>query len=301
MKSEIMEWIKKYWKAILIILALPIVINFILLIPALSPIVGDNVNWLSFWGSYLGAIISAGAAFVILHIQREDAKLENKQNRLSNEEQNNQNRIANKKQNDANRQLQLNIMKYHQQSQWLDNFRNAGLEYYQAFNRNDVVLISNIMWENPHEALNMLKVRFDSIGITSAKFSFFCKRDEAAKLMSKELEKHKEAYVQFLHNLQWLVLYFRQFLPTHRSKSHFLVFLHHSKEKHTNAQITHIINVAQSTPENMVNGNKLYFDNLYNNISSGMPDFSRLVLDSIFEYIKQEQKRIDNILTDNND
>lgn len=292
-----MEWIKKYWKAILIILALPIVINFILLIPALSPIVGDNVNWLSFWGSYLGAIISAGAAFVILHIQREDAKLENKQNRLSNEEQNNQNRIANKKQNDANRQLQLNIMKYHQQSQWLDNFRNASLEYYQAFNKNDIVLISNCMWDNPEEAFNMMKALFDRVAITNAKFSFFCKQDDTAQALQKEINKTHKTYVQFLHDLQWIIQYYKHFLPPMRIKSHFLTFLQKCTDKSSdNYPITHIIVAARSIPENPKNGNQFYFDKLYHNISSGTDDFTRLVRDLIYEYIQQEQERIDNIL-----
>lgn len=58
------EWLKKYWWAILIILALPVVINFILLIPAFSPIVGDNTHWLSFWASYLATIASFAMVFI---------------------------------------------------------------------------------------------------------------------------------------------------------------------------------------------------------------------------------------------
>ena len=75
------DWIKKYWWVFPFILLLPFVINFILLIPAFSPIVGENTDWLSFWGGYLGAIISAGVAFAILHIQRKDNEEDNKNNR----------------------------------------------------------------------------------------------------------------------------------------------------------------------------------------------------------------------------
>ena len=60
------DWLKKYWWAILIILILPVAINFALLVPAFSPIVGEDTDWLAFWGGYLGAIISAGVAFIIL-------------------------------------------------------------------------------------------------------------------------------------------------------------------------------------------------------------------------------------------
>lgn len=96
-----MKLFKKYWWAVLIILALPIVINFLLLVPAFSPIVGENTDWLSFWGGYLGAIVSAGVAFIILYIQRNDNKTQNDSNRTENE-----------KQNEANRHLQLNIIKH---------------------------------------------------------------------------------------------------------------------------------------------------------------------------------------------
>ena len=88
-----MEWLKKYWWVIPFILLLPFVINFILLIPAFSPIVGDNTDWLYFWGGYLGAIISAGVAFVILYIQYQQNNVEN----------------------NKNRQLQISALKYQQE------------------------------------------------------------------------------------------------------------------------------------------------------------------------------------------
>lgn len=69
-----MEWIKKYWWTILIILALPVVINFILLIPAFSPIVGDGTHWLSFWASYLAAIASFAMVLITWWTLRESKK-----------------------------------------------------------------------------------------------------------------------------------------------------------------------------------------------------------------------------------
>lgn len=50
---------KKYWYLFCIcILLIPIIINFLLLIPAVTPIVGTNTDWLRFWSSYLGLIIA---------------------------------------------------------------------------------------------------------------------------------------------------------------------------------------------------------------------------------------------------
>ena len=100
-----MGWIKKYWWIGLLFLVLPVVINFVLLIPAFTPIVGDNTIWLGFWGSYLGAIISASVAFIILAIQHKQNREENKRNRELQIEE-----------NQRNRQLQINVIK-HQQEQ----------------------------------------------------------------------------------------------------------------------------------------------------------------------------------------
>ena len=150
-----MEWIKKHIALIIAIvliiaLILPLGINALYLISTDCEVLHKPSEWTMFWGSYLGAIISAGVAFIILHIQRKD-----------NEKDNNDNRENNKTQNEANRQLQLNIMRYQQEIHWLDNFRSASLEYCHAFNNNDVVLVTNLMWENPKDAFKILKTLYD--------------------------------------------------------------------------------------------------------------------------------------------
>lgn len=54
-----MEILKKYWWCFLAaLIAVPIGLNFILLIPAFTPIVGDNQIWLSFIGTLIGALAS---------------------------------------------------------------------------------------------------------------------------------------------------------------------------------------------------------------------------------------------------
>lgn len=94
-----MEWVKRYWWIAILVLVLPVVMNRILQIPAFTHIVGDSESWLSFWGGYLGAIISAGVAFVILAIQYGQ----------------------NKEENLRNRQLQINVIKHQQEQAWLHN------------------------------------------------------------------------------------------------------------------------------------------------------------------------------------
>ena len=59
-----MEIIKKYWWCFIIaLIVVPIVLNFILLIPAFTPIVGDNQTWLSFIGTLIGALASFAMIF----------------------------------------------------------------------------------------------------------------------------------------------------------------------------------------------------------------------------------------------
>lgn len=54
-----MDWIKKNWCYLIIgIFIIPIVLNFILLIPSKIAIVGNATDWLRFWAAYLGIIIA---------------------------------------------------------------------------------------------------------------------------------------------------------------------------------------------------------------------------------------------------
>ena len=61
--------------SILLILICPILINALMLIPC-KWASGDN-TWIGFWGSYLGSMLSASAAFAILYVQRRDNHKEN--------------------------------------------------------------------------------------------------------------------------------------------------------------------------------------------------------------------------------
>src|SRR5574344_1046351 len=53
-----------WWGIILIIVLLPIVLNFILQIPHFTPIVGNNETWLNFWVTYISAVASFAMVFI---------------------------------------------------------------------------------------------------------------------------------------------------------------------------------------------------------------------------------------------
>ena len=50
------------------------------------PIIGSNVDWLSFWGTYIGGIIGASVSFLILYLtllhNKNEAKIDRKHNEL---------------------------------------------------------------------------------------------------------------------------------------------------------------------------------------------------------------------------
>lgn len=289
---------KKYWWIALVILLMPIALNFILLTPSFTAIVGDEIAWLSFWGGYLGAIISTAAAFIILYIQRKDNESENEKNRVDNEVQNKQNRVENEKLNSANRQLQLNIMKYHQQYHWLDEFRNASLKYSQALNNNNLVLISNMMWEHPQDAFNIVKQLFDDLDTYHAKFAFTRKQNEESATLAQYIREKAELYRCSLNDLQWIVLYFKAQAPQFRYKSNFIQYLQSYPDKRANTE--HILQLAKMQTEQVISGNNhKYFNDIFHTINTSVDGFAYDVQSKLYEYIKQEQNNIDKLLTEN--
>ncbi|MGM9818704.1 MAG: hypothetical protein ACI30B_06970 [Paludibacteraceae bacterium] len=286
--------IKKYWWVALVILMLPIAINFILLTPSFTAIVGDEIAWLSFWGGYLGAIISATAAFVILYIQRKDNEKRTKDNEI----QNKNNRIENEKHNKANRQLQLNIMKYQQQSQWLDRFRDAILECCRSLNSNDLILVSNMMWLYPHDSFNILKGLFDNIDKAQNKFAFVRKQNGEADNLAKYINERAVIYKQSLNDLQWIILYYKSTPPEHRCKNTFIKYLQSCTDK--NANTNHILQISHSQVESIVSGNNSrYFNDIFLSIYTGLDKICDEIREELYTYIKYEQERTDNLLTEN--
>lgn len=280
-----MEWIKKHTTLLVVIiiafaLVLPICINALYLVNTDCEILHKPSEWTTFWGSYLGAIISAGVAFTILHIQRKD-----------NEEDNKNNRENNKTQNEANRQLQLNIMRYQQEIHWLDNFRSASLEYCHAFNNNDVVLVTNLMWENPKDAFKILKTLYDKLGASEAHFSFLCKNDDKGSILKSDVFKTHLLHQQLLDDIQWVVLYFTQESPLSRNEVGFANFL-----KFKNYKLT--INMTDIIQRIRTNNNwGDFFYKIYNTRVQEGRLYESDVKNRMYKYIKEEQERINNILT----
>lgn len=112
--------------ALTIAFILPIVLNYILLLPLNANIVGDSTHWLSFWGGYLGAIISSAVAFIILYVQYKN----------------------NSKENESNRKLQVSVLSYQQECLWLNNLREAMINNLKWYHTNHLIDVSNSISKN---------------------------------------------------------------------------------------------------------------------------------------------------------
>lgn len=118
MKS-FLRYIKEYFIQLLLIIVTPLIINTLMVQPMLFPITGDSSSWLSFWGSYIGAVLSSAIALYILYKQ-------NQQNHTE---------------NIANRNLQLSVIRYNQELDKLRDLRTALVDFQASF---DYMEITNI-------------------------------------------------------------------------------------------------------------------------------------------------------------
>lgn len=129
-------FLKKYWWGIIITVFAPVLINYLLMIPAIGPVVGDDVHWLAFWGSYLASLISAFVAFIILFIQRDESHQEN----------------------DYNRKLQIKVLKYQQDMQLLSENRNILIDFSLSLNKDDLIELTNKMSVNQDILLDVKRL-----------------------------------------------------------------------------------------------------------------------------------------------
>lgn len=180
------EFINKYWLVLLIVVLLPFVINGFILIPSFLPFVGKDTDWLTFWGAYLGAVISSGVAFYVLHKQLDQ----------------------NHNENEYNRKLQISIMEYQQRSAWLIELKAKMTDYFKAFSQNDIVLLGDLYsrHDNKKYINNEIKRMIDVMSAASfAKGLLFFdnvkdqERDSLLVLSSFEGE-----FYSLLEDLAWL-------------------------------------------------------------------------------------------------
>lgn len=279
--------LKKYWWAVLIIL-LPVVINFMLQIPAFVQIVGDNTDWLTFWGNYLGGSISALVALFVLFKTLQQNHEENEHNRAANEEANEKNRVVIEQENRANRELQIRVIKHQQEMQWLNLFRQASAQYIQIYNTNDLIAIANVLAINPQEAHNMLKSLFDRAIIYDTQFAYLRKENNDAEALMKKISPKFNQYIVVLQDIQQIIG-FRRNNPMATfgnlvTQMPMIIMSQTMKDKITMATTPQSYNSMQPFIDVVIKR--------VNDIKDDMKEIQNL----LYDYIHSEQTRINKIL-----
>lgn len=179
--------LKKYWWILLSVILIPCLINSIMIQPRIYRIVGNDTSWLSFWGGYIGSVISSAIALFILWKQLNQ----------------------NHQENDENRKLQLKNIEYQQKTQWLNLLRSKLADYYSAFCIYDLTFLEEKIFkkENQSDIRNEIKVLLDRMN--NAYFSvgilFPENMDSDEKRLLFEIKKITEEFYAMLSDLYWYV------------------------------------------------------------------------------------------------
>lgn len=196
-----MKWIKKHITLlvifiIVIALVLPMGINSLYLISTDCEVLHKPSEWTTFWGGYLGAIISAAVAFIILYIQRKD-----------NEQQVKDTQAENETQNKANRNLQINILKYQQEQVRLNNFIAVSSKLIASINPMDVkTLCKQLRQDNVPQIEQNLLICLNNITSIQQEFCLHLfEKDDRQKQLGNDANKIVARYTDALCDIQNLL------------------------------------------------------------------------------------------------
>lgn len=202
-KKQNLFWtfLKAYWWAILIILIAPVLLNFIILMPAFSPVVGGSLDWLSFHGSYTGSVIASLITLYVLYKQLQN-----------NHEENEKTRRENQAVNEKNRQLQLNILRYEQEKQRLNEIRKACIDNIMSYNSNSLKEICNIIRFHPDtksvlDKIKELYDRLDETDLTVDSLIHTDNQDDSFFKFNSIRKSYYSEFTQIIYDLQALSLF----------------------------------------------------------------------------------------------
>lgn len=286
--SLIREFLKAYWWAILIILAVPILLNFIVLIPAFLPIVGGSVEWLSFHGSYIGSVIASLITLYVLYKQLQH-----------NHEENERTRQENQAVNEKNRQLQLNILKYEQEKQWLQEMRTACVNNICSYSNNDVMEICNSFhfYSDIKIILSKIKALMDRLAQTDTAVGFLMPITDIDK-SSKDFDRHRQtayaSYMRMIKDIQTLANFINNDYKTIQSK---LIMPDFKLSSDVKQSVETMIITPRISNIDDINTN-LALVAIQRSSASGV--IFEDMRNASLNYLKQQEERINKILTDNN-
>lgn len=276
----IIKFLKRYWWIILIVVFTPLIINWLILRPAFFKIVGEDTDWLGFWGAYIGTILSSVIAFYVLHKQLEQNHVENRNNR----------------------ELQISILEYQTKSQWLTELKSKMVDFYNAFSQNDITMLGDCFGSYDNKKYINKEIKRISDKMKIADFAkgllFPNKLDNKESECLVKLKTYIEEFNALLEDLNWLVILcdndkFRTD-PIFRNK------LTQSFKK----RAEHYNNIKSQRIWNLIDfgATKIHISSIanqriYEGVKMIPPD---KIISIISELIDYEQGKINKIIMDNN-
>lgn len=287
-----MEWGKKHIALIITIvliiaLILPLGINALYLISTDCEVLHKPSEWTTFWGGYLGAIISAAVAFIILYIQRKDNEQQIKDAQKDNETQ-----------NKANRNLQINTLKYQQEQIRLNNFIAVSSKLIASINPMDVkTLCKQLRQDNVPQIEHDLLTCLNSITSIQQEFCLHLSdKDGRQKRLGTDSNKIIARYTDVLCDIQnLLTLVSVSGIPmTHDILK---AYAQSPENKRMSANLkTAIINY---TPVQIENAKlEWMWEGIALSLLDLVQDESTNLYNIIDDYVSEERTRIDKILTE---
>lgn len=262
------DLLKKYWWLLIAIVVTPVIVNYALLIPAFGPVVGDNVHWLAFWGSYLTSLVSALIAFLILFIQRRDNHNENKHNR----------------------QLQINVLKYQQEMQWLNEKRDILIDFALSLSKDDLIELSNKIAAN-QDILSDIKNLLANLVKNDSRVGFMrvSEKTESFKEFNTKRQSAFNTHRDALLDLQEINIIFKR---TGYNMRHMVL------QDHLNRKLIHngLMKVISSYSSYDVFLQQNPFE-VANKLIFSLPDLLEDTRKAALDYVKSEEERIADQIT----
>ena len=258
-----------------LIFAIPIIINRLILLPKSFSFVGEGVDWLMFWGSYLGAAISAAIAFIILHIQRKD----------------------NDKQNEGNRQLQINILVYQQERARLDNLQKLFTDILTLNAFNDVIDIARAIDNGDLQKVNdSLRVTSDKVAYSMAEFSMgFMLVDKDSYRVGRYVDWFFKKYSRTLRDISVIVAISQN--NKSLSKEDFVKLINNLPQNEVSSELRRL--VVQLSGNEQVQNQRFVGGCITTLLDMRIKE--HLTMGDMFNsYLHAQRQKIDNMLTQQN-
>lgn len=275
----IIKFFKKYWWVILAVVLAPLIINVLILWPAFFCFVGEDTDWLGFWGAYIGTILSSVIAFYVLHKQLEQNHTENRNNR----------------------ELQISILEYQTKSQWLIELKSKMVDFYNAFSQNDITMLGDCFESYDKKEYINKEIKRISDKMKNADFAkglLFPKDiDHNESKFLVRLHGYEDEFNALLEDLNWLAILFGNDKfrtdPTFRNE---LTQSFKKKAKQYN-------NIKSQRVWNLIDlgATKIYISSIanqriYEGVKMISPDEIILIISELIDY---EQEKINKIFNNN--